>query len=228
MSDEIEAVTEGAKAVQETGKAVQEIAKTGRALIEPGTELANYVARVLGTVPEYVVGFLIGDPLRELRQHTLTGILRAVFEKLRERGVETAKPIRPGPGKEAFEAASLETDETLQDMWSNLLANAMDPSKDTSLQRVFIETLKQFEPIDALVLNAAVNNFANKMFGEGAAADLISKRNALASMSAERLAKLGCFWSDSRPEGNFNRKMNYLVSNLGTELYRACNPDAAD
>ncbi len=39
MGDEIEAVTE-------TAKAVQEVAKTGRALIEPGTDLAKYVARV--------------------------------------------------------------------------------------------------------------------------------------------------------------------------------------
>ncbi len=40
-------------------------------------------------------------------------------------------------------------------MWAELLANAMDPNKDTSLQRVFIETLKQFEPIDAFMLQRA-------------------------------------------------------------------------
>ncbi len=57
MGDEIEAVTE-------TAKAVQEVAKTGRALIEPGTDLAKYVSRVLGTVPEDVVGFLVGGPRR--------------------------------------------------------------------------------------------------------------------------------------------------------------------
>ena len=72
MTNEIEAATE-------TAKAVQEVAKTGRALIEPGTDLAKYVARMLGTVPEDLIGFLIGDPLHELRQHTLTGILRAAF-----------------------------------------------------------------------------------------------------------------------------------------------------
>ena len=219
MGDEIEAVTE-------TAKAVQEVAKTGRALIEPGTELAHYVARVLGTVPEDVVGFLIADPLQELRQHTLIGILRAAFEKLHARGVETAKPIRPGPGKEAFEAASLETDETLQDMWANLLANAMDPNKDTSLQSVFVETLKQFEPIDALVLDAAVKKFRDKMFG--ATAKLISKRSSLASISAEHLAKLGCFLSDSRTVAAPERKRNYSVSNLGIELHLACTGDAPD
>ena len=61
MGDESEPITAVAKAVEET-------AKTGRALIEPGTDLAKYVARVLGTVPEDVIGFLVGDPLHELRQ----------------------------------------------------------------------------------------------------------------------------------------------------------------
>ena len=155
MGDESDPITAVAKAVQET-------AKTGRALIEPGTDLAMYVARVLGTVPEDVIGFLIGDPLHELRQHTLTGILRAAFEKLRARGVETAKPIRPGPGKEAFEAASLETDETLQDMWAALLANAMNPNKDTSLQHIFIDALKRMEPIDALVFKTMAEKAPNE------------------------------------------------------------------
>ena len=221
MGDESEPITAVAKAVEET-------AKTGRALVEAGSDLASFVGKALGTVPEDTVGLLGGDHLRELRIRNLDKISRKTEEILRERGVEDPESIGPIALLPALEAASEETDETLQDMWANLLANAMDPNKDTSLQRVFIETLTQFEPIDALVLNAAVNNFANKMFGEGAAADLISKRNSLASMSAERLAKLGCFWSDSRPEGNFNRKMNNLVSNLGTELQRACNPNAAD
>ena len=66
MGDEIEAVTE-------TAKAVQEVAKTGRALIEPGTDLAKYVPRVLGTVPEDVVG--VGDN----RTGTVSSSSRALF-----------------------------------------------------------------------------------------------------------------------------------------------------
>ena len=221
MSDEIEVVTEGAKAVQEA-------MKTGRALVEAGSDLARFLGKALGTVPADTVGLLGGDSLHELRLRNLDKISRKTEDILRERGVKKPEPIGPKALLPALEVASEETDETLQDMWANLLANAMDPNNDTSLQRVFIETLKQFEPIDALVLNAAVSNFANKLFGEGATADLISKRSSLAAMSAERLAKLGCFSADSRLEGNFNRKMNYLVSNLGTELQRACNPNVLD
>ena len=216
MVDEIEAVTE-------TAKAVQEVAKTGRALIEPGTDLASYVARVLGTVPEDVVGFLIGDPLRELRQHTLTGILRAVFEKLRKRGVETAKPIRPGPGKEAFEAASLETDETLQDMWAELLANAMDPNKDTSLQRVFIETLKQFEPIEALVLQKIAQSEREAGLDVLRLREALTMRETQVFVTVDRLVDLEVL----RIKGSGPARI-FTPTPLGTELILACTGNAPD
>ena len=216
MGEEIETVTESAKAVQE-------VAKTGRALIEPATDLAKYVARVLGTVPEDIVGFLVGDPLHELRQHTLTGILRAAFEKLRAREVETAKPIRPGPGKEAFEAASMETDETLQDMWAELLANAMDPNKDTSLQRIFIEALKQMEPIDALVLRTMAEKAPNEALGSQDLMERIGYRETLAAVSTDRLTDLGVL----REMGSMG-KPHYDIAALGMELYLACQGDASD
>ncbi len=216
MSDEIEAVTE-------TAKAVQEVAKTGRALIEPGTDLAKYVARVLGTIPEDVVGFLVGDPLHELRQHTLTGILRAVFEKLRKRGVETAKPIRPGPGKEAFEAASLETDETLQDMWAELLANAMDPNKDTSLRRVFIETLKQFEPIEALVLQKIAQSEREAGLDVLRLREALTMRDTQVFVTVDRLVDLEVL----RIKGSGPARI-YTPTPLGTELILACTGNAPD
>ena len=216
MGDEIEAVTE-------TAKAVQEVAKTGRALIEPGTDLAKYVARVLGTIPEDVVGFLVGDPLHELRQHTLTGILRAVFEKLRKRGVETAKPIRPGPGKEAFEAASLETDETLQDMWAELLANAMDPNKDTSLRRVFIETLKQFEPIEALVLQKIAQSEREAGLDVLRLREALTMRETQVFVTVDRLVDLEVL----RIKGSGPARI-FTPTPLGTELILACTGNAPD
>ncbi len=217
MSDESDPITAVAKAAEET-------AKTGRALIEPGTELAHYIARVLGTVPEDVVGFLIGDPLHELRQHTLTGILRAVFEKLRARGVETAKPIRPGPGQEAFEAASLETDETLQDMWAELLANAMDPDRDVSLQRVFTDSLKQFEPIDARILSAYLEVGANNASSPNNLAPKVDLRVTEVIISADRLVSLGCLNNMTRDKSTATGpKTTYMVSALGLELNRACS-----
>ncbi len=221
MSNEIEAVTEGAKAVQEVAKT------TGKAL-DTAQAGGAFLARMLGTVPEDVVGLLGGDLLRQYRIRNWHKIGQKTFDKLDRRGVEQMEPLSAKVIVPLLEAASTESDETLQEMWANLLANAMDPNKDTSLQSVFVETLKQFEPIDALVLGAAVKKFRDKMFGGGATAKLISKRSSLASISAEHLAKLGCFLSDSRTVAAPERKRNYCVSNLGTELHLACTGDAPD
>ncbi len=226
MGDEIEAVTE-------TAKAVQEVAKTGRALIEPGTDLAKYVARVLGTVPEDVVGFLIADPLHELREHNLFSILRAAFEKLRARGVETAEPIRPGPGKEAFEAASLETNKTLQDMWAELLANAMDPNNNNTLRQIFIETLKKLDPLDALVfqqLAQTLQQLQGQKYGAISPEDLVpivKMRKTQIEMSLENLKSLNCIGGGkTRPEASYSDGI--VLTALGRELYLACQSDAPD
>ena len=54
MSDEIEAVTE-------TAKAVQEVAKTASKALEATSAAGKFLAKMLGTVPEDVVGLAGGD-----------------------------------------------------------------------------------------------------------------------------------------------------------------------
>ncbi len=111
MSDESEPVTAVAKAVEET-------AKTGRALVEAGSDLASFVGKALGTVPEDTVGLLVGDYLHDLRIRNLDKISRKTEKILRERGVKDPEPIGPKVLLPALEAASEETDETLQGMWA--------------------------------------------------------------------------------------------------------------
>ncbi len=109
MGDEIDPVTAVAKAVEES-------AKTGRALVEAGSGLARFVGKVLGTVPEDAVGLLGGDYLHDLRIRNLDKISGKTEEILRERGIENPEPIGPKALLPALEAASQETDQTLQDM----------------------------------------------------------------------------------------------------------------
>ena len=214
MSDESDPITAVAKAVEET-------AKTGRALVETGSDLASFVGKALGTIPEDTVGLLGGDRLHELRIRNLDKISRKTEEILRERGVEDPEPIGPKALLPALEAASEEIDETLQDMWGTLLANAMDPGKDTSLQRVFIEALKEFEPIDALVFRQMAQKSPQEALEPKDLAERLSGRETLVTVSADRLVRLGLLRqlsTETRP--------SYDMSHLGTELYLACNPNA--
>lgn len=215
--------------IKESAKAIQEAAKTSRALIKPGTELAHYVASVLGTVPQDVVGLLIGDPLRELRQHGLKNILTDVFSILKRRGVETMKPLRPSVALPAFEAASVETDETLQEMWATLLANAMDPNNEISLRLEFIETLKVLHPRDAWALDWLNRHHWNTMADVsssafGARILVEASEFAISAPQSEmiinRLEQLKAL----RDQGN----QTFLITGLGRELWLACQPGATD
>ena len=87
MSNEIEAVTEGARAVQEVAKT------TGKAL-DAAQEGGAYLSRMLGTVPEDVVGLLGGDLLRQYRIRNWDRISQKTFDKLDQRGIETTPPLR--------------------------------------------------------------------------------------------------------------------------------------
>jgi hypothetical protein len=51
-----------------------------------------------------------------------------------------------------LEAAENETQELLRELWARLIATATDPAKAQSVQRRFVDTLKKFEPLDALLL----------------------------------------------------------------------------
>ena len=222
---------EEAKAIQETAKAVQEVAKATPAVIEAGTELAQWTSRVLGTVPQDIVGLTFGDYLKELRTRNLDRLRSKTEEIHRRRGIEQPEPIDPKVAIPAFEAASMETNEELQDLWANLFANAMDPTKDVSLRHIFIDTLKQFEPIDALVLNALmeVSEGSGKMEFAGTAvcSELVFRRAQIA-LSIQNLENLGCV--TRRGEGSKLGTNTYIddyfsLTPLGDELHVACQPD---
>ena len=112
-----------------------------------------------------------------------------------------------------LEAASHESDETLQDMWARLLANALDPRTDVSLQRILIDTLREFEPLDALVLSAAGPPLKHL---HDVATDL-RRRGTEVQVSAQRLDRLGCTvgYATAHVE----------LAPLGSELMRACDPE---
>ncbi len=217
MSNEIEAVTEGAKAVQEVAKT------TGKAL-DAAQSGGAYLARMLGTVPEDVVGLLGGDLLRQYRIRNWHRISEKTFDKLDQRGVEQLQPLNAKVIVPLLEATSNEGNETLQDMWAELLANAMDPDHDVSLQRVYIDTLKQFEPIDVRILSAYLEAGGHQQQTPDYLAPGIGLRVTEVIVSAERLVSLGCLNNMSRDSFSVGApETPYMVSALGLELSRACS-----
>ena len=65
-------------------------------------------------------------------------------------------PTKPIPLKLAiplFQAASLEDDDYIQDMWAKLLVNASISERKIELRRAHIDILERLSPFEALILN---------------------------------------------------------------------------
>lgn len=219
-------MTDDLEVAKESAKAVQEVAKTGRAVIEAGSDLGKFLAKALGTVPEDLVGLTFGDFLRVKRIENAERIMRKAQVRLDARGVEEQKPLDAKHLKPLLEAISEESDDALQDMWANLLANAMDPNSPVHLERVLMETLRQFEPLDASVLDVTqkLNPTRKKLFGADMIGGAVGVRIGRAVISMQRLLDLGCI--DIVGQQYRVESSSFRISYLGEELLLACSPDA--
>lgn len=136
----------------EQAKAIQEAAKFGGISVEAISELCRWGGKVLGTIPQDFLAFVMGDRLRFRRIKNLIGYRDEIEKLLIERAVNVPKEISPSLAEPLLEAAADETDETLRGLWARLIANAMDPKKSGLVRLSLVELLKQFDPVDAVVL----------------------------------------------------------------------------
>jgi hypothetical protein len=107
--------------------------------------LIDNFAKMTGPMSEEL-GMYFGTKVREFRQKNITKILDGSYRLLEDAG----KPINPVPPRlliPILEAASVEDNPTLQDMWSGLLASASDQADNMSPS--YAETLKALTPTDA-------------------------------------------------------------------------------
>lgn len=211
MSDELEAITESAKAAQE-------IAKFGGKVIDAAQNAAPFVNRVLGRPLEDASGLFIADPLRAARILAQDWYARRVTQKLRERNLqdEQLKAVPPNIAIPLLEAAQDETRDELREVWARLLANAMDPNRSSRVRLEFIETLKQFNPLDALLLNELV---ATPNMSSNSREYLVSRFHLSRDevvVSSQHLTKLGCIEVSTTDRGN------YGVLPYGKLLLSAC------
>lgn len=223
-------MSEEAKAAQETAKAVQRVAETTDSAIERVSQLVEYIGNVLDTTPHDAIGVLGGDFLKHWRVRNLAAMLEKTTRILRERGVEHFQPISPNLAIPAFQAASDQGDETIQDLWASLMANAMDPNRDVSLKHMFIETLRAFHPIDAVILDRHVSMGPHGKQNIGHVASEMKMRFNEILLSAQHLESLGCL---ARPHGsNLDERLVvrdlFVPTALGQELWRAVKDNGED
>lgn len=136
---------------EEIAKAIQESAKFGVKGLETAEKAGSFFAKVFQQ-PAYEISGMITDKLRFVRWTRAVKMMDEVTQILDERGIQNPRPVPPKIALPIFEEASLEDEGTLQDLWNNLLANAMDPEFNDEIRYGFIDMIKNLTGIDVIIL----------------------------------------------------------------------------
>jgi hypothetical protein len=173
-----------------------EQAKLGQEVVKGLRDSGSYVADILGDLPKDLLGWLIGDRVRARRIEKATILWEKTKERLRDWRVQEPEPPSFKFAIPILEAAVDEENEELQDLWARLLAAAMDPTRRDEMRQSFVETVKQMDPMDALVLEAIRAHGGGPWTPTGVqaiAASLSYSRDQVI-VSFQHLDKLNCLY----------------------------------
>ncbi len=137
---------------EEIAKAVQKASDLGMKALETTEKVGGFFAQVFKEPITEVAGMLT-DRLKFARFRRLVDMQNQVNEILDRRHISDTRSVPPKLALPLLEEASLEDDTNLQQLWNNLLANAMDPTFSGDLRTGFIEMIKGLTAQDALLLN---------------------------------------------------------------------------
>ena len=130
----------------EEAKAVQEIAKTTSKVVGASERVGSFIAKYTHETLEAGMG-IIADKVKYMRWERQCRFLKRSEEFLEKEGLTSR--IKPIPLKHIIpllEAASLEENDSLQDLYAKLLVNISTDNEEEILVRSFIDVLERFTP----------------------------------------------------------------------------------
>ena len=203
----------------EQAKAIHSVATLGTTVVTEGSQLVRYMGRVLGTAPQDAVGLVLGDPLRFVRTAIAAQYDVLLTKILNRRKVTETQPVSPSLAIPLLRAAYDESRPELQELWASLIASAMDSTRSGRIRLSFTETLKRFDPLDALVLKAR-NERPEELKPNVTAflAEVLSQSLEEVQISVENLKVLNCVGSSTA-----GYTPNFFLTNYGRGLLRACS-----
>jgi hypothetical protein len=136
--------------MSDEARAVAEVAKTTGEIVKAAGGVGSYLARVFASIPDNLLGLMVGDWLDHKRRRHLAE-LEANTARILE-GIAADRLTEPSPSIliPLLQAAVDEGRRELQALWAAQLANAMvDGGK--RVRRDYFEAVRQMEPVDVLV-----------------------------------------------------------------------------
>jgi len=137
---------------EELAKAIQESAKFGGKGLDIASKVGDFFAKIFQDPINEITGMLT-DKLRFIRWKRMIEMSDQVNYILGQRGIINTRAVPPKIALPIIEAASLENDQSLQYLWNNLLANAMDPNFNDEIRYGYVEMIKSITGIEARILN---------------------------------------------------------------------------
>ncbi len=196
-----------------------EQSKLGQEALKTLRGAGAFLRETLGTLPEDLVGYLVGDRLKVRRAENLVCLMEKAKERLEARKVTTEQPSISVALPLLIAAADEDRDE-LQEIWARLLAAAADPDRAKSFRGQFIEAAKQMDPLDAAVLHSAEKTEgAEKRAGRVKQSD----QNELAAQLEVRRDEIEVSLGNLTRLGLMDRPTHadFFVSAFGREFLRA-------
>jgi hypothetical protein len=138
--------------MKEVSKAAAEAAKFGTKALDVTEKVLSFVGKVFREPVDQVSG-IISDRLKLFRWQRQVRMADKVGEILQSRNIKDTIAVPPKFALPILEAASLEENDDLQNLWATLLANAMDPKSGIKIEYSYIDILKSLNPTDVKLLN---------------------------------------------------------------------------
>lgn len=136
----------------DTAETTREITRVVEKSIDSANKLGEFIGPIVAGSLKQGMG-IIEDRLRYMRLERRARMMQRTQDLWREVGLNG--PTRSIPLKLAIpllEAAFVEDNDYLQDIWAQLLANATNSDNDMILQRAYISILEQLTQLDAIIV----------------------------------------------------------------------------
>ena len=142
------------------GKQTKEIAEAANVGIDAVAKLGTFLDNTFGNAIKNGLG-LIGDKLAYYRLERAIDLQHKVEDRLKVKGINARKYVPVSFGLPILEKATVEENDEMQQLWANLLTNAMDPRYSGKITRNFTSILPDIEPLDARILDIIVREYTS-------------------------------------------------------------------
>lgn len=133
-------------------KAIEEVAITTSKAIDLTQSFGHFISKYISGSLEQGVG-IFEDKLKYTRWERQIRLMKKADEFMKSMGID--KPNNPIELKLAvplLQAATLEENDYLQDLWAKLLVNSVNDKNKIKLMRSYIDILERLTPLEAKIL----------------------------------------------------------------------------